>query len=238
MRRLLEVVVLIEFLCLTFLSKPMKTNSELTLVLEFLKRNVIGKSIISPPTITETDHNIFTTAYEEDAVFSNLVQTQHGFSFDMTTLARGTRYFSGSKIRAEGTMNTVRVIRYEMTERLSSGNLIGHAHFISSTNSQPDPLAGTIFLVRMWFANDVLKIEEQHIGYADVWSSEGNFKSVATDGKYTYSIKDGKLVVKYQQKTFYVNPKTLRRVPTKDNFPAQISQEIAFPSELPVKVEF
>src|SRR5262245_30022195 len=116
-------------------------KSDRTKAIEFMKRYVIGKAVVAPPVTTHTDDDRITGTYEEDVVFSNLVEIENGFAFDMTTLARGTRYVSdktGKKLLAEGTLNAVRVIRYEMTERKSSGRLIGSARFVSSTNTQPD----------------------------------------------------------------------------------------------------
>jgi hypothetical protein len=210
----------------------MKKLSERHHVLEFLKSHVIGKSVIAPAVSTHNDNGKLTIAWEEDAVFSNLVETTQGFSFDMITLARGTRYLPGKELIAEGTMNTVRVIRYDMTERLSSGHLIGYSRFISSTNNQPDPFAGTIFLVRMWLSDGILHVDENHVGYADRVAADGSFRSIATDGKYTYSIEHNQLVLTYSQQTFEVDPKTLHRTPTKDEFPMQISREITFPELL------
>lgn len=208
--------------------------SERTRVLQFLKRHVIGRAVGAAPVTTHTDHDLITGAYEEDALFSSLVETANGFSFDMTTLARGTRYVhdkSGKKLLAEGTLNAVRVIRYEMTERKSSGQLVGFARFVSSTNTQPDPVAGTVFVVRMRLKGGVLEVEENMAGYADFVSANGTFKPRAVDGKYSYAVKQGKLAVHCQQTTFDVDPKTLRRTPTADRFPVQVSHEIQFPPQ-------
>ena len=210
----------------------MKNTPEKTRTLDFLRRHVIGKYVVADPVTTQIDNNRIAAAYEEDAVYSNLVETAQGFSFDLTTMVRGTRYIRGDKLLAEGTMNAVRVIRYDITERLSSGDLLGHARFISSTNSEPDPFAGTIFLVRLKLHDGVLNIEEKHVGYADEMSAEGKFIPIATDGKYQYSVEDGRLIVKYQQETFNVDPESFKRTPTGTKFPVQVNCEISFPVEL------
>jgi len=213
----------------------MSKTSQRTQAVEFLKKYVIGRCLITHPIETHIEHDLIVSAYEEDVIFSNLNETAQGFSFDMTTLARGTRYLNRDHLLAEGTLNAVRVIRYEITERLSSGDLIGHSHFISSTNSHPDPFTGTIFFVRMILNGNVLNVEEGHVGYADVPTADGKFRPVATEGHYTYSIEKGGLAIKYEQKTFNVNPKTLQRTPTGEKYPVQVSHEIAFPAPLPVE---
>jgi len=207
-------------------------TAERTRVLEFLKRHVIGKYLVADPITTLGQDDSITSAYEEDAVFSNLVETAQGFSFDMITLARGTRYLHGDTLLAEGSLNAVRVVRYEMTERLSTGDLLGHARFVASTNTHPDPFAGTIFLVRMWLNDTTLEVEENHVGYADVVSAEGTYKPIATSGTYTYTVENDRLVVKYQQQTYDVDPKTLERTQTAEKAPVQVSREIVFPQPL------
>jgi hypothetical protein len=209
-------------------------GSQRTEVIEFLRRHVIGKAVVAPAVTTRLDRDQITAAYEEDAVFSNLKETANGFSFDLTTLARGTRYVQGKdgKLLAEGTLNAVRVIRYEITERRSSGRLVGFARFVASTNTQPDPFSGTVFLVQLTLERDVLSVAETMVGYADAVSADGTLKPVAWDGKYRYALEDGTLVVRYDQSTFDVDPATLGRTPTKETFATQVSREIQFPAEL------
>jgi hypothetical protein len=183
---------------------------------------------------THAERGQVTTTYEEDAVFSNLTETANGFSFDMTTLSRGTRYVAdkAGKLLAEGTLNAVRVVRYEVTERSSSGKLVGFSRFISSTNTQPDPFSGTVFLVQIDGGHDRLTLHETMVGYCDLPAADGKAKPVAWEGRYHYSLENGNLVVTYDQETFDVDPATLRRTPTGDKFPPQVSREIEFPAEL------
>jgi hypothetical protein len=204
-------------------------------VLDFVSKHVIGKAVVAAPIETTTDGSRMTSAYEEDVVFSGLGRTDRGFSFDMTTLARGTRYAvdkNGSRLLAEGTLNTVRVLRYEMTERASTGELIGFSRFISSTNTQPDPMQGAFFLVRMWMERDALVVTESQVGYADFIGADEKMKPFAIDGKYRYAVENGKLTVEYEQATFDVDPKTLERKRTADKFPVQVSREVQFPPAL------
>ena len=61
----------------------------------------------------------------------------------------------------------------------------------------------------------------------DFVAAKGTSKPVAIDGKARYVVKDGKLELHYEQTTFDVDPETLRRTPTKDKFPPQVSKERA-----------
>ncbi|HRW16484.1 hypothetical protein [Amaricoccus sp.] len=204
-------------------------------VFEFLKENVVGRAVVAPPIITNTDRGRLESAFEEDVIYSNLCRTATGFSFDLTNLSRGTRYLprsDGKEYVAEGTYNTVRVLRYEMALRRAADFLIGHARFLSSTNSHPDPMAGTAFLVRMWMEDDVLLVDERMSGFAEMVSADGGPRPVAIDGVYRYAVKDGILVVCYQQTTYEVDPHSLERKPTGERFPEQVSKEASVPSPL------
>jgi hypothetical protein len=203
-------------------------------LIRFIKENLIGRVIVAPPTTTTIENGKIRSIYEEDVVYSNFAETSAGFAFDLTNLSRGTRYTSsttGKDFVAEGSLNAVRVLRYEMTFRRSTGHILGFARFISSTNPI-DPMTGTVFRVRMWLSGDILEVEEIMCGYADIESGSGGFQAIAIDGRYKYECIDGNLAVSYQQSTFIVNPDTMDRVATGDVFPLQVSKEITFPSRL------
>jgi hypothetical protein len=207
-------------------------NSERTKALEFLKKNVIGKTVVATPVTAYSEGDRIMDISDDQTFFCNLVEKADGFTFDLTAIARGTRYERDKKgefSEPEGSLIAVRVYRYEITERRSSGKLLGFGRFVSSTNTQPDPLSGTVFLTRMWLEDGALVVHDTQTGYADFAAAAGTFKPIASDGTYRYTVKDGRLIVEYQQKTFNVDPETLRRTPTKEKLPAQLSQEVDFP---------
>lgn len=206
-------------------------------VLKFLRSHVIGKVVAAAPVTTRTDQNRLEGVYEETTFYSNLVETADGFWFDVTSISKGQLYQldGGKRGKAVTDMNAVRVYRYEMTERKSSGRLVGFARYVSSTGSLPtdlcpDPFSGTVFLVRMWVEGEALLVEETQAGYADFVSADGASKPVALDGTYHYSVDQGQLEVAYQQATFAVDPETLERTPTTDKFPRQLSKELKLSS--------
>jgi len=200
-------------------------------VLGFLRAHVVGRTVVAQPITTRTEAGHVASAYEEDAVYSNLTETATGFSFDLITLARGTRYSqSHSGLVAEGSLNAVRALRYHMTERLSTNRLLGHARFIASTNTQPDPFEGALFLVRMSVVNGTLVVDESMVGYVDFPAADGSLRPGAVDGTYIYSLEQERLTIRYTQKRFDIDPTTLQRRATADELPAQVSHEIDFPN--------
>lgn len=198
-------------------------------IVDFLERNLIGRTVTSQPVITRTAQGGIESTYIDQNFYSNLVQTPDGFSFDITFLAMGRRFGLNAQGKREdlaGTLDAIRVYRYEMTERPSTGRVLGFARFISSTNTESDPVAGTCFMVRMSLEGEDLIVYDTQIGYSDFIGHGGALKPVASDGIYRYTQRDGRLLVRFQQSTFAVDPDTLERTPTSDVFPAQISEEV------------
>ncbi|MFC4006943.1 hypothetical protein ACFOY2_06910 [Nonomuraea purpurea] len=208
----------------------MVKTSERSRVIDFLERNVIGRTVVAEPITTYTNQGRTESTYIDQTFFSGLVHTADGFRFDLTTVSLGRRYGLDDEGRHQenaGVLDAVRVYRYEMTERASSGRLVGFARFISSTNTASDPFSGTFFLVRMRMEGDELVIQDTQVGYADFFDYGGTRKPVASDGLYRYTAQDGKVVLRFTQSTFDVDPNTMDRTPTGDRFPTQISEERA-----------
>jgi hypothetical protein len=205
-------------------------KSERTEVIEFLRKHIIGRTVVAEANTTSEEGGRLAVAYQDQTSFNNLVETADGFSFDLTALFRGTRFVKddGRGFLAEGTLDAIRVYRYKITERKSSGKLVGYARFVASTNPQNDPFSGACFVSRISLAGGELVVEDTQAGYCDFVLSDGSFKPVASDGKYRYAAEHGKLVVYYQQATFDVDPETMGRTRPKDKLPLQVSREIDF----------
>jgi hypothetical protein len=202
---------------------------ERTQAIKFLKDRVIGKAVRSAPVTTFTDNGRIKGVYQDLTYFSNLAETATGFRLDLTIFAEGTRYqkdSAGEMASPESSLNAIRVYRYEMTERKSSGRLVGFARWVSSTNTRPDPVVGTVFLVEMWMEDGALVVHETQVGYSDWVAVDGTFTPIASDVKYRYAFENFKLVVQSEQATFSVDPETLQRTPTTDKFPTQASVQV------------
>jgi len=208
----------------------MKTSERMQ-VINFLRDHVIGKTVYAAPLTTYADDGRLMVVSDDQTFFSNLCETPYGFTYDLTAIARGTRYErdkGGQFEQPEGSLIAVRVYRYEMTERKSSGKLIGFARYISSTNID-DPFVGTVFLSRMWMDGGALVVHDSQAGYGDIAGATGQYKPGAYDGKYRYSVEKEQLVVNYEQTNYDVDPESIGRTPSAEKMPAQVSTEIEFP---------
>ncbi|GGW86628.1 hypothetical protein [Streptomyces galilaeus] len=202
-------------------------------VVEFIGHNLIGRTLTSQPINTCTHEGHVETTYTDQTFFSNLVQCANRFAFDLTVMTRGRRFGVDAEDRPgtpAGTMDAVRVYRYAMTERMSSGQLVGFARYISSTNTHFDPLAGTCFLVRMRIDDGALLVTEQQVGYGDFPTRDGGRKPQALDCRYRYRLDGGVLSVEFDQESFDVDIDSFERRPSSDRFPTQFSREL-FDSE-------
>ncbi|MXM64265.1 hypothetical protein GR925_12615 [Streptomyces sp. HUCO-GS316] len=192
-------------------------------VVEFIGKYLIGRTLTSEPISTHTDAGRVETTYADQTFFSNFVQRTSGFDFDLTVITRGRRFGPD----ADGTLDAVRVYRYEMTERVSTGQLLGFARYISSTNTQYDPLAGSCFLIQMRVDGGALLVNERQIGYGDFPTPGGGRKPKALDCRYRYSLDDrGVVSVEFDQESYDVDAESFERQPSDDEFPTQVSREL------------
>jgi len=198
-------------------------------VAEFIEQNLIGRSLTSSPISALINDGRTEVTYADQTFFSDFVRREQGFDFDLTVITLGRRFglHDGQRTELAGNMDAVRVYRYRMTERVSTGRLLGFARHISSTNTESDPVAGTCFMIQMRVEDGTLLVDERQIGYGDFLVPGGGRKPQALDSTYRYSLDaQGVLQVRFDQTTFDVDPDTFERTPSGDKFPTQVSREM------------
>ncbi len=198
-------------------------------IVKFLKEHVMGKTVATPKTIFKVDGNKVEGEYEDQVTFNNLSETEHGFSFEVTTVSKDTRYDldkDGKRLLPGRDLSGTEVFRYEFGERASTKKVTGIGRLISRT-TRGASFEGTANLVTgVKVADGKLVWNETQPGYIDLSASKGGYIPGSYDAKYVFSIVDGKLVTEYEPKRFDVDPETLKRTPTKDTFPPFVSKEI------------
>jgi hypothetical protein len=105
-------------------------------VINFLKTPVIDKSLLTDETIYKLEGGKLKGFYTDEMFFSNLVRTENGFHFDMTTITHEKIYQMAEnevlgEVRKDFT--GVSVFRYELAVRKSSSKITGIMRLISST---------------------------------------------------------------------------------------------------------
>ena len=202
--------------------------SDRTDVVKFLKNHVMGKTLVTPLTANKGDGGKFEETYEDQSSFSNLVETETGFHFDLTVKAKQVVYDldkDGKRILPGRDQSGVTVFRYEVSERKSTQKLMGYWRVVSTTVKELTPLGTVATVHHPQVADGQLIWKESQAGYADSTAPLGKFKPGAYSSKSKLLLADGKLQWHWDQVNFDVDPETLQRTPTKDVVPTTISKE-------------
>jgi hypothetical protein len=198
-------------------------------VIKFLKDHVVGKTLVTPLTVSKGNDAKFEETYEDQSSFSNLVETENGFHFDLTVKAKQVVYDldkDGKRILPGRDQSGVSVFRYELAERKSTQKLMGYWRVASSTVKNQSPL-GTVATVHHPQVSDGQLIwRESQAGYSDAPAGMGKFKPGAYTSLSKLVLVDGKLQWHWEQVNFDVDAETLKRTPTKDLVPPTISKEV------------
>ena len=214
--------------CVTAEEKKSET-SDRALVTNFLKENVIGKTVASPKETTKMDEGRMESDAEDQTTFNNFTGSAQGFGFDMTVANKETRYEmgkDGKRILPGRDLSGIEVYRYEIIERVSTKKLTGSVRFLSMTTKVPSRAGASILVTGVKVADGKLTWNETLPGYLDLISSGGKYKPGSWDGKYTFSLEGGKLRFRAEYMNFDVDPDTLKRTPTKDKLPPFVSKEV------------
>lgn len=197
-------------------------------VINFLKTQVIDKSLLTDETIYKLEGGKLKGFYTDEMFFSNLVRTENGFHFDMTTITREKIYQMAEnevlgEVRKDFT--GVSVFRYELAVRKSSSKITGIMRLISST-VHDHTMEGIIYGVYdVNLVKDRLCWKEQQMLYRDMPTDNENYHAVAFDADVELCLEDGKLQFKYIPTYYNFDTETLTRTLSKDKYPPFITKE-------------
>jgi hypothetical protein len=208
--------------------EPKAEASDRAQVTKFLKEHVIDKTVATPKTTFKVDDNKLEGEYEDLTTFNNFIETAQGFSFDVTTVSKETRYDldkDGKRILPGRDISGTEVFRYEICERASTKKLTGTARMLSRTTKGSTYEATAVLVTGLKVADGKLVWNETLPGYVDLIASKGRYKAGSWDSKYTFSVVEGKLLTEYETKRYDVDPETLKRTPTNDKVPVFVAKE-------------
>jgi len=205
----------------------MKVNTKL--IIEFLTEYVIGRNLKTDDIIYQLEEGKLEGIYSDEMFFSNLLISNTGFHFDMTTITREKIYFLDKKKKRIGIKKDftgTSVFHYEFSLRKSSMQLTGLMKLFSSTVKEHtmDAIAYGIYDCKI---NDKeLSWKEKQLFYRDMPTQNDNYKSVAFDSNIRFYIENDKLRFEYTPFYYDVNPITLERHKSKDQYPVFLSKEL------------
>jgi hypothetical protein len=203
--------------------------SDRTQVTKFFKDHVIDKTVASPKTTFKMDNNKMESEGEDQTAFTNFVESAQGFSFDMTTVNKETRYEldkDGKRVLPGRDLSGTEVYRFEIVERVSTKKLIGTARILSMTTKAPSREGAAMLITGMKVVEGRLHWSETLPGYLDFIAAGGKYKPGSWDGRCVFSLHEGKLQVETEYTNFDVDPDTLKRTPSKEKLPPFTAKEV------------
>jgi hypothetical protein len=179
---------------------------------EFLQKNVLNRKV-SVQSEEKLDNEGLEIEFARTLSVTDLQAVEHGFSFRRVATVRQKNSdldAAGAKTGRTFAHDREIVSQTTVTERISTGEMLGVSVFVSSTVPQCN--AGTADAVRMWLDGDVLFMEEQTVGYVDIYSKGGVLKPGRQTIVWQFRADAGKLVVHEETTAVQFDPST--RQPT------------------------
>jgi hypothetical protein len=203
-------------------------NDKNVFVYNFLKNNVIGKILKTDEIIYQLDEGKSEGTYTDEMFFSDLLLSQNGIRFVMTTITHEKIYvLDSNKKRGDvrKDFSGVSTFYYELAERKSTSKLTGIMKLSSSTVLE-HTMEGIVYGVcNIELKNDQLQWNEKQLLYRDIPSENNSFRPVAFDANIRFYIENGKLRFEYTPFYYDVNVETFEKILSKDKYPIFFTKE-------------
>ena len=197
-------------------------------IIEFLETNVNGKTLHTKELVYELENGALEGVYSDQISFSNLKYSLSGFQWDMFIVSNEKIWVvnDGQRETLRKDFSSVSLFRFELAKRKSTDGITGFFRFISASGKDiaAEAIISSINDVRL--ENGVLGLKEEQALYRDQPVQDGRFKPVAFQSDQRFFVEDGKLHYEYDGNSFDIEPATMRRKTSSDNFPPFISIEI------------
>ena len=97
-------------------------------IIQFIRQNIIGKTLLTDEVVYKLENGTLEGVYSDKMMFSDWVQTENGFKFNMTTVTRELVYNldrKGMRTTIAKDYTGTSVFRYELALRKSTNQLTG-----------------------------------------------------------------------------------------------------------------
>lgn len=197
-------------------------------VIQFIQQNIIGKTLFTDEVIYTLENETLEGVYSDKMMFSDLVKTEHGFKFNMTTVTQELVYNldgKGERTTLAKDYTGTSVFHYELAMRKSTNQLTGYMRCVSTTVRHQTMEAVVCGIFDVFFDGKELKWQENQLLYRDNPIGEDKYRPVAFHSKVRIYLDNGKAVFEYLPTLWDVNPVTLGKRLSKDDYPPYISRE-------------
>lgn len=198
-------------------------------IFHFLENNLIGKKLVTDEVVYTLGNGKLEGIYNDQMIFSDLVKTENGFKFNMTTATHELIYNldeKGVRTTLAKDYTGTSVFCYELAMRKSTNHLTGYMHCISTTVQNHTMEAVVCGIFDGIFDGKELSWRENQLLYRDNPIGEDKYKPVAFDSKVRIYLDNRKVVYEYLPVLWDVNPRTLEKRLSKDDYPPYISKEV------------
>lgn len=197
-------------------------------IVTYIRNNVIGKPLKTDDVIYRLENDTLEGVYSDIMTFSDLLVTENGIQFNMTTVTNEKIYILDANKKRSGIKKDytgTSVFQYKLAIRKSSGQITGYMHCQSSTVTDHTMEAVVYGVYDVALQNDQLTWKELQLLYRDLPSDNEKYRSVAFDPDVRFYMEDGKLRFEYIPKLYDVDPVTLDKTLDKDQYPSFVSKE-------------
>ncbi len=197
-------------------------------IIKFIEKHVLGRTLFTDEVIYKLDNGSLEGIYKDELEFSDLVNTENGFKFNLTTKTKELVYNLdnvGNKLSIAKNYTGSSIFSYEFAHRKSSNKITGYMRCVSTTVKNPTMEAVVNGIFDVIIDNNELKWQEQQLLYRDNPIGDDLYKAVAFHSKNRLYLENGKLVFEFLPVLWDVDPDSLELVLAKDDYPPYISKE-------------
>ena len=195
-------------------------------IIQFLRENIIGKILLTGA-VYKLENGNLEGVYNDKMTFSNLVTTENGFKFNMTTVTQEQVYNlddKGARTTIAKDYTGTSVFCYELAMRKSTKQITGYMRCVSTTVQDSTMEAVVCGIFDVTFDGKELKWQENQLLYRDNPIGEDKYKPVAFHSKVRFYLDNGKVIFEYLPTLWDISPDTLEKV---DKILEQIEVDIS-----------
>jgi len=193
-------------------------------IIEFLRKNVNGKTLYTDEVTYSNDNGRLLGTYSDQKSLSNMFFSKTKYTMDKFIVSKEKVIDTetGEILKDERSSS---LYRYSLTRRQSTGEVTGiMTHIASSSGWVPAESTVWITYDLKYKKNEFSWIEDQML-YMDRISIGGKYKPVSYRAKCRLFLTDEGLVYEYVPEFFDIDPETRKRTPSASTFPLFISRE-------------
>ena len=197
-------------------------------IAEYLRENILGRQLRTDDVVYKLEGGKLEGVYADTMTFSDLLVSDTGVQLHMTTVTREKVYHlapDGKRGRVTKDFTGTSVFQYALALRKSTSQLTGFVHGLSSSVPDHTMEAVVYGVYDVQLGNGELRWREQQLFYRDMPSGTDTFRPAAFDAEIRFFQEEGKARFEYAPFYYDVEPTTMARTLSKDQYPKFVSKE-------------